>query len=72
MSIPVYSRPQDRRYLGNDNSRHVHDLWNEHSNCEIDEIFRSVHAITFEPDSLGQAHALGYNNCYWCIGGSPG
>jgi hypothetical protein len=69
---PVYSRPTDKRYLGNDDSRHVHDLWNEQVNCEIDGIFRGSHAVTFTPDGLDQAHERGYNDCYWCIGGSPG
>jgi hypothetical protein len=72
LTIPVYFRPRDKRYVGNDDSRHVHDLWNEQVNCEIDEIFRGSHGVTFSPDDLGQAHAHGYNDCYWCIGGSLG
>ncbi|MBA3630995.1 MAG: hypothetical protein H0W55_15225 [Actinobacteria bacterium] len=72
LTTPVYLRPGDKRLVGNDDSRHVHDLWNEQANCEIDNIFRGSHAVTFSPDTLDQAHAHGYNDCYWCIGGSPG
>lgn len=61
------------RFCGNFNKFEVHDLDNEDTRsnaCQIDEIIRAGHAITFYPDSLDQAHSEGYNNCAYCIGGS--
>lgn len=61
------------RYLGNTNSKEVHDLDNEQTGanqCQIDEIIAAVHAKTFIPDTLEQAHNEGYDNCAHCIGGS--
>lgn len=65
-------RPQfpGKRYLGNNNKMEVHDLDNEQVNCQIDEIIRAGHAVTFTPDTLEEAHRQGYDNCAWCIGGS--
>jgi hypothetical protein len=39
MTTPVYSRPEYNRFLGNDDTYEVHDLWNETPTCRIDEIF---------------------------------
>jgi len=69
MTTTTYSRPANR-FLGNTNKKEVHDLRNEKHNCQIDEIIRAGHAVVFSPDSLDQAHREGYDNCYWCIGGS--
>jgi len=68
-------RPQfpGKRYLGNSNKKEVHDLDQEDTSingCQIDEIIRAGHAVTFNPDTLGEAHAHGYDNCAKCIGGS--
>ena len=68
IAIPVYSRPAEKRFLGNENIHEVHDLSNEQPNCQIDEIFRSVHAVVFPYDSLLQAHEDGYTDCIWCLG----
>ncbi len=59
-----------RKYLGNTNHMEVHDLDNEESDCQIDEILRAGHQVTFSPDSLDEAHRRGYDNCAYCIGGS--
>jgi hypothetical protein len=61
------------RYCGNTKKKEVHDLDNEdtrRSGCQIDEIIDADHAITFNPDSLTQAHSEGYDNCAKCIGDS--
>jgi hypothetical protein len=71
MATPVSERPSNR-YLGNSNPDHleVHDLNNEQTNCQIDEIIDAGNAVVFSPDTLDQAHAEGYGNCSYCIGGS--
>lgn len=56
------------RYCGNANKMEVHDLDNEKSNCQIDEIIRAGHDRPFT--SLSAAHAAGYDNGQWCLGGS--
>ncbi len=70
MANPVTSRII--RFLGNSSPSHmeVHDLHNEKSNCQIDEILRAKHAVGFRPDTLAQARSEGYDNCAYCIGGS--
>jgi len=72
MSTSVTSRPIGRKYLGNRNPRcmEVHDLNNEKSQCQVGEIIRAGHAVTFSPDTHAQAKSEGYDNCAWCIGGS--
>jgi hypothetical protein len=46
----------------------VHDLDNEKTLCQIDEIIRAGHAVPC--NSLDDAHRAGYDNCAYCIGGS--
>ncbi|MGE0441235.1 MAG: hypothetical protein AB7S39_12180 [Gemmatimonadales bacterium] len=48
----------------------MHDTRQETRNCQVDEILRAGNAVGFSPDSLAQAHAEGYDNCAYCIGGS--
>jgi hypothetical protein len=68
-----------RRYRGNMNGERylantspskleVHDLDNEKTNCQIDEIIRAGHDKPYT--SLASAHADGYDNCAYCIGAS--
>jgi len=57
------------RYCGNINTMEVHDLDKEKPQCQIDEIIAAGHVKTFSPDTLEQAHAEGYDNCEYCIGG---
>ncbi|MFA5787955.1 MAG: hypothetical protein WDA71_13415 [Actinomycetota bacterium] len=69
MAIPVQSRPL-RQYLGNRNTKEVHDLRNEQPKCQISDILRAGHGVVFQPDTLAQARSEGYDNCAWCVGGS--
>ena len=69
-TTPVYTRPTNKRYLGNSNKTEVHDLHNETTQCQIDEIIAAGNAVVFAPDTLSQAHADGYDNGYYCIGNS--
>lgn len=72
MATLVYVKPTKKRYLGNNSSSkmEVHDLHNEQTNCQIDEILKANHAVVFDPDTLERAHGEGYDNCAYCIGGS--
>jgi hypothetical protein len=58
------------QYLANANpsKREVHDLDQEKTNCQIDEIIRAGHDRPFT--SLSAAKTAGYDNCAWCLGGS--
>ncbi len=69
---PITTRPRTSRYLGNrdPNNMEVHDLRNEKPSCQIDEIIRAGNAVVFNPDSLAEAHRLGFDNGAHCIGGS--
>ena len=62
---PLYGK----KYCGNTNKKEVHDLDNETTQCQIDEIIAAGHARTFTPDTLEQAHKEGYDNGEFCIGG---
>ena len=68
MAYPISSRVV--RYLGNTNKMEVHDLHNETRQCQVDEIIGAGHAVGFIPDTLDQAHAEGYDNGQYCLGGS--
>ena len=62
-----------KRFVGNTNNTEVHDLDNEKTGknqCQIDEIILAGHAVTFDPDTLEEAHYKGYDNCAYCIGSS--
>lgn len=56
------------RYLGNTNTMEVHDLDNETSQCQIEEIIEAGHAVPFK--TLEAAKAADYDNCDWCLGDS--
>ena len=56
------------RYLGNTDKMEVHDLDNENTNCQIDEIIAAGHDKPF--NSLSEAHRAGYDNCKYCLGDS--
>jgi hypothetical protein len=62
---PLFS---GKRYCGNTNTKEVHDLDHEHTNCQIDAIVQAGHVRVFIPDSLEQAHSEGYDNCSYCLG----
>src|SRR5690606_976909 len=55
------------RYLGNTNTKEVHDTQNEQSNCQLSEI-KPEHRRWFA--SLKEAVNEGFDRCHWCIGGS--
>jgi fido (protein-threonine AMPylation protein) len=63
---PTYGK----RFVGNTNHKEVHDLDNETVQCQIDEIIQAGHAVTFNPDTLQQAHSQGYDNGKYCLGRS--
>jgi hypothetical protein len=58
------------RYLANSSKSkmEVHDLDNEQTKCQIDEIIKAGHDKPYT--SLSSAHADGYDNCAHCLGGS--
>ena len=59
------------RYLGNTNTKEVHDLDNENtspSGCQIDEIIAAGHDTPYS--YLSSAHSDGYDNCAKCLTGS--
>jgi fido (protein-threonine AMPylation protein) len=68
MAIRIHSR-SGRQYLGNDNKMEVHDLYNEKTQCQIDEIIANNEAVGFDPDTLDQAHREGYDDGAYCLGG---
>ena len=63
-------RMNGERYLANRNPRlrQVHDLDNEHTRCQVDEIIRAGNDQPYA--SLFAAHVDGYDNCAHCIGGA--
>lgn len=56
------------KYLGNVNTKEVHDLDKEESPCQIDEIINAGHDTPFA--SLEDAHYKKFDNCAYCIGNS--
>ncbi len=54
-------------YLGNKNTFEVHNLMDQQTNCQIDEI-KSENKNYFNLDTLAQAHSEGYDNCAYCLG----
>lgn len=56
------------QYLGNTNTTEVHDLDNEQTQCQIDEITAAGHETPFK--TLKAAENAGYDHCHWCLGDS--
>jgi len=58
------------RYLANNNpsKREVHDLDNEKTVCQVDEIISAGHDKPY--NSLDAAKRDGFDNCAYCIGSS--
>jgi hypothetical protein len=58
------------RYLANTSptKKEVHDLDNEKTNCQIDEIIKAGHDKPYTSQSA--ANDAGYDNCAYCLGGS--
>lgn len=61
-------RANGKKFLGNTNTKEVHDLDNEQPQCQISEIIAANHDVYF--DNLSSAHLQGFDNGHWCIGGS--
>ncbi|HEX8319166.1 MAG TPA: hypothetical protein VF632_12280 [Longimicrobium sp.] len=58
------------RYLANKSpsKKEVHDLDNEQTNCQINEIITAKNDKPY--DSQKAANDAGYDNCAYCIGNS--
>lgn len=58
------------QYLANasPSKREVHDLDQERTQCQIDEVIRAGNDRPFT--SHAAARAAGYDNCAYCLGGS--
>jgi len=56
------------KYCGNTSEMEVHDLDNEKTSCQINEIIAAGHAVPF--NDLATAHTAGHDNCAYCIGNS--
>lgn len=58
------------RYLANTSPSklEVHDLDNEQTRCQINEIIAAGHDRPY--DSLSTARAAGFDNCAHCLGAS--
>ena len=54
------------RYLGNTDKKEVHDLDNETSQCQINEIIEAGHDKPFE--TLTAAQTQGYSKGHYCLG----
>jgi hypothetical protein len=62
-----------KKFLGDTYKKEVHNLDREDTatgGCQINKIIREGHAITFYPDTLTEAHRLGYDNCVKCLSDS--
>lgn len=70
MATPVSSRPAGKQFLGNTNTKEVHNLRNEQTQCQIDEIISAGHAVVFTPDTVEQAKQEGYDRGHYYLGGS--
>jgi len=57
-----------QRFLGNKNTKEVHDLDNQKNQCQIDKIINAHDNVPFY--TLQSAHDSGYDNCAYCIGDS--
>lgn len=58
-----YGSSSETGWLGNCNSKEIHDLSNTNTNCQIGEI-RLEHKVYFS--SAAEAIAYGYNPCSYC------
>ncbi len=54
-------------FLGNTNTKEVHNLDKQQYNCHINQI-KPEHRTYFT--SLASAHAARFDNCHWCLGNS--
>jgi hypothetical protein len=54
--------------LGDSAAGTVHDLDQESSRCDVDQILRRSHGVIFTPDTLVQARFEGFERCSHCTG----
>lgn len=74
MPIRPYSPYDGKRYLLNLNTCEIHDLQNEQTNCQIDEIKESHVSMydTYEEAEISgifNCHVQKPNGCRWCLPG---
>jgi hypothetical protein len=55
-----------KRYIGDRDTRTVHDCDHETGDCRIDGIVAQNNAVTFTPDTFEQATQEGYTACPHC------
>ena len=67
-SVPKQSPKKDTRYLGNSNTKEIHDLSNLSSACRIGKM-REEHKVFFDniKDVEQAIKTEGYNGCRWCL-----
>lgn len=65
MARPTQTK-RAQRFLGDENSRIVHDLTRAKGPCEIDETLDEGRGMRFEPDTLEQACSERYRPCHRC------
>ena len=57
-----------RIYLGNRDTKELHNLKDERSDCRIDDILTLEQAVGFAPDKLKESRISGYvNTCPYCM-----
>lgn len=55
-------------YIGNNNTKEIHNSWNVRRNCEFEKI-KPEHKVFFD-SKQGAINAMenqGYNGCHWCM-----
>ena len=69
MAVESVSTYHGLQYYGNSSpsKMEVHHVPSKTANCQLDEI---KDGVRFIPDTLEEAHANGYDNCHYCLGGS--
>ena len=54
------------KFIGDVDTNEVHDLDNEKSLCQIEQIINAKHDVPL--NSLSSAQKMGFDNCNYCIG----
>lgn len=72
MKIPPKPKPlpvkETHRYIGNSNTKEIHDLHRITKVCNFDKI-KDEHKVSFESikEVENAINNLGYNGCWWCL-----
>jgi hypothetical protein len=57
-----------RRFIGNLETREVHDRWHEDcEDCLLEGCLKNGQAVGFEPDALATALGDGFETCPICV-----